>query len=68
MGIETRYVTYALSCMEKSVAEFFQVTELEQIQAVCLLLYFPKNVKLLSASEGTALAWATRSHLVASCF
>ena len=48
MGTETCYVTSALFCMEKSVAEIFQVIELGQIQAVCLLLFFSKNISYLA--------------------
>lgn len=44
MEIETRYVTSVLFCTEKSAAETFQVIELEQILAVCLLLHFSKNI------------------------
>lgn len=35
-------------CMDKRVAEIFQAIELEQILAVCLLLYFSKNISYLS--------------------
>lgn len=46
IGRDTYYVTSALSCTAKRIAETFQVIELEQILAVCLLLYFPKNTSI----------------------
>lgn len=43
IGRDTYYVTSALFCMAKRIAEIFQVIELEQILAICLLLYPAKN-------------------------
>lgn len=74
IGRDTYYITSALLCMAKRTAEIFQVIELEQILAVGLLLYFPKNtsisveISIYSSSEGTILAWAMRLHAVPSCF
>lgn len=51
IGPETHYVTSALFCMEKSVAEVFQVIELERILAVCLLLYFSKYISYLALEK-----------------
>lgn len=46
IGRGTHYTTPALLCMARMIAEIFQVIELEQILAVWLLLYFPKNTSI----------------------
>lgn len=48
MGTETSYVKSALFYMEKSVAEFAWVIELEQIPLVWLPFYFNKNISCLA--------------------